>query len=105
MKFGPHTLQPEDGVILDVRLANYGIGGEKMDVSRTLAQSGHQLSFGYGAHKCLGFAFGQLQAELILERLLLTTGGNPDMSRIKLAAFKMESCGSFREVVQLEVVY
>ena len=42
------------------------------DISRALSITSQHVGFGHGTHRCLGFAFGSLQVEVVLQLLLLS---------------------------------
>lgn len=63
------------------------------------------MAFGYGPHRCMGGETGQLQAEVVIEKLLFADviQGKKELSNIKLLEFDWEIQSSFKEIHAIKI--
>eukprot|EP00013_Stygamoeba_regulata_P010971 CAMPEP_0177682186 /NCGR_PEP_ID=MMETSP0447-20121125/31121_1 /TAXON_ID=0 /ORGANISM="Stygamoeba regulata, Strain BSH-02190019" /LENGTH=347 /DNA_ID=CAMNT_0019191665 /DNA_START=273 /DNA_END=1317 /DNA_ORIENTATION=+ len=111
--FHGRTIAHGDGVILHLEEAGRSMHPGAMDFFRPLDSGGtpHHLGFGHGHHRCMGGETGQVAAEVVMEKLLLSDIVAPSarwarlFRDLRLAKFDWEESGSFKEIHAIKLVF
>ena len=120
----PRCVLAGDNLILHLQAANHGMcpvaaattaaataaaataheAEHGFNMARPLEDSGRHLGFGFGPHRCLGGMFGHLQAECVMEALLLERPAFRRTLRLE-HPFAFEVAGSFKELPELRATF